>query len=624
MMDEELQSLLAGKSCTINQTTKLQALRPGSWCSHRSWGFGRVASWNTDLGQVIVDFEKRRGHAMDALYAADSLSPVAEDHILVLKSTDPESFKSLALGDPASFMRRALGSHGGSATQDSLSAILSGVFDDAAIKKFWENTKKTLKKDGHFGVPARKGEPWVLRENKLDRHAELLNDFRTAKRIKDQFAAADAILKEIEAFVDHPEPLTEVIAMLDDYARKHLKLKPSESVEAVVLAKELASRSPAISREGAPQLPAMLRFHQNALIALFTALPAARLHNALGAMPEAFPADWTERVAKLMPAASGRFATELVRLLEENGHSTLAESIIGRMINEQTIGSDLLLWFCRERASHSQSLLTPKVLGAIVAALERDLLNESRKTRLQDFLIEDKDLVADLLQGSSVEEARDLARRVLASPAIEEINKRSVISRMIKIHPVLQSVLSGGHSGMTEGTTATSTSKASAPPANVLIVSWESLERRRAEYDELINKLIPENVKQISIARSYGDLRENFEYKSAKEMERLLSRRKMEMELELSRAVGTDFADADTSEVSIGTKVELTDLSTGQRETFAILGAWDSDPEKGIVAYLTALGQSLIGKKLGEEATIPGEKGDRTVRIEAISPWKTA
>src|SRR5207244_8858179 len=110
------------------------------------------------------------------------------------------------------------------------------------------------------------------------------------------------------------------------------------------------------------------------------------------------------------------------------------------------------------------------------------------------------------------------------------------------------------------------------------IVSWESLEKRKDEYEELINKKIPENSREISVARSYGDLRENFEYKAAKEMQRVLMRRKSEMEHQLSRARGTNFENADTSKVSIGTIVTVKNLDDGSIETYAILGAWDSDP----------------------------------------------
>ena len=74
-----------------------------------------------------------------------------------------------------------------------------------------------------------------------------------------------------------------------------------------------------------------------------------------------------------------------------------------------------------------------------------------------------------------------------------------------------------------------------------LMVSWSSLEKRKAEYEELVNKKIPENTKEIGVARSYGDLRENFEFKAAKQMQAVLMRRKVGTRSMLHNARGTDF-----------------------------------------------------------------------------------
>ena len=116
--------------------------------------------------------------------------------------------------------------------------------------------------------------------------------------------------------------------------------------------------------------------------------------------------------------------------------------------------------------------------------------------------------------------------------------------------------------------------------SEALIVSWSSLEKRKAEYEELVNKKIPENSKEIGVARSYGDLRENFEFKAAKEMQAVLMRRKSELEAALHRARGTAFENPDTTQVSIGTIVTLCDSDSGQEETYTVLGAWDGDPER--------------------------------------------
>src|SRR5207253_4460588 len=132
---------------------------------------------------------------------------------------------------------------------------------------------------------------------------------------------------------------------------------------------------------------------------------------------------------------------------------------------------------------------------------------------------------------------------------------RSLLARIVKSYPAVQSLITGEQTKQ----------------ESHLVVSWESLEKRKEEYNELVQKKIPANSKEIAIARSYGDLRENHEYKAAKEMQKLLMRRKEELESQLSRARGTDYSNAKTDIVSIGTVVEATELPSNRREKFSIL-----------------------------------------------------
>ncbi len=95
-------------------------------------------------------------------------------------------------------------------------------------------------------------------------------------------------------------------------------------------------------------------------------------------------------------------------------------------------------------------------------------------------------------------------------------------------------------------------------------------------------------------------------------------RQKAELEQMLARARGTDFYKPDTLAVNIGTRVSLQSVDDASQETYTILGAWDSDPQKGIISYQTALATAILCKKIGEEATIPGDKGQRRVRVLSI------
>ena len=65
------------------------------------------------------------------------------------------------------------------------------------------------------------------------------------------------------------------------------------------------------------------------------------------------------------------------------------------------------------------------------------------------------------------------------------------------------------------------------------------------------------------------------------------------------------FESPDTSRVSIGTIVTVRDRSSNKSETYTILGAWDGNPDRHIISYQTAIGQALLGKKVGEAATLP-------------------
>ncbi len=223
-------------------------------------------------------------------------------------------------------------------------------------------------------------------------------------------------------------------------------------------------------------------------------------------------------------------------------------------------------------------------------------------------LLEDRELVPDLLASAELGIVRETMRKLMLTPVFEELNKRSLFGRIVRVYPEMQSMLEGEGGERQEA----------------LIVSWESLERRKEEYEDLVKKKIPENTREIAVARSYGDLRENFEFKAAKEMQRVLQRRQAEMEVALSLARGTDFANADTSIVSIGTVVTYRNLDSGETQTYTILGAWDGKPERAILSYQSGISQALLGKRVGDQIDLPTEHGTEKVEIVSIEAYNGA
>jgi transcription elongation factor GreA len=319
-------------------------------------------------------------------------------------------------------------------------------------------------------------------------------------------------------------------------------------------------------------------------------------------LPVVLGARWTERALQLMQGVHGRMVAQIPRVFIEAGQTAELRTMLERSVREHTATSEMLVWLCSERERWSD-LINPELLGAIFAALEREQHEApSRASKLHRALAEDRQLLGQMFANSDIGIARDAMRRLQLSPLFDELTKRSLLARIVKVYPELESIITGAPQEKT------------AP----LIVSWSSLEKRKAEYEELVKGKLPENTKEIAIARSYGDLSENFEFKAAKQMQTVLMRRKGELEQMLHNARGTSFENVDTSRVSIGTIVRLRHLGSNKEETYTILGAWDGDPDRHIISYQTAIGQALLGHKAGEVVSLNTEHGPVEFAIISI------
>jgi transcription elongation GreA/GreB family factor len=333
-------------------------------------------------------------------------------------------------------------------------------------------------------------------------------------------------------------------------------------------------------------------------------LPASRYRVALESYKSANPNLWGDGVFGLLNSASTKVVGELTEMLSDEGQFLPLKEHIQRLISQHQASSELLLWLARERSDQYADILGPEVFRAMLTAIERDQFNEKKSNKLRDYILNDQSLIIDLIGAADIEVIKDLTRALQLSPVFDDMDKRSLLARIVKNYPAVQSLITGEQSKQDSS----------------IIVSWESLHRRKLEYEDLVKVKIPANSKEIALARSYGDLRENHEYKSAKEMQKVLMRRKSELERDLGRARGTDFAHPRTDAISIGTHVKLTETASGAAEQFIILGAWDGDPDKHIISYLTPVGQALLNQPLHGEVAVEMDGVTCTYRIDSIEP----
>ncbi len=603
-MREEFEKLAAAGKLDRHNIEALVALTNSGYCMHRSWGFGRITAVDTVFAQFTIDFEGKPGHRMDLAFAAESLKPIPPDHILARKASDVEALRQLAAQNHLELVKLAINSFGGKATADQIQKVLEPDVIRDDWKKWWEAARREMKKDGHFQVPLKKTAPIIYQVKEVMLQDRLMEEFRNARGLKARIVVAGELLKNAPDLTDKAAAAAEVVNALNTEIPSYHRTQPGVAIEAIFARDDLrkAGDVPPTPDE---LTPAQVWEHDIKLGPMLETMPSSKHRRALESFKVAHPENWHEMLLGSINTIQSKLCREFAGLLTHGGKFQDLKDTLARLISQHMGSSELLLWLARDRNDSYADILGPEVFRAMLTAMERDQFNEKRSNRLRDFILDDQELLVELIGSADLDVIKDLTRALQLSPSFDDMDKRSLLARIVKSYPAIQSLISGDQPRQ---------------EAN-LVVSWISLERRKDEYKELVEKKIPANSKEIAIARSYGDLRENHEYKAAKEMQKLLMKRKAELESQLVRARGTDFANSRTDVVSIGTIVTAKELQSGQSERFTILGAWDTAPEVGVVSYLSPVAQALLGKQVGEQVEFEVNGVLHRHEISLIEPY---
>ncbi|MBM4358948.1 MAG: transcription elongation factor GreA [Deltaproteobacteria bacterium] len=147
----------------------------------------------------------------------------------------------------------------------------------------------------------------------------------------------------------------------------------------------------------------------------------------------------------------------------------------------------------------------------------------------------------------------------------------------------------------------------------------EGQQKLRDELHRLKEVEMPQVVRDISTARDHGDLSENAEYHAAKERQGMIHARTLYIEDVLSRAEVIDPSKLGGNTVKFGAHVTVLNLDTEEQVVYQIVGPEESDLNLGRISVSSPLARGLIGKQVGDEATIRLPAGNRTYEIQGIS-----
>jgi len=151
-----------------------------------------------------------------------------------------------------------------------------------------------------------------------------------------------------------------------------------------------------------------------------------------------------------------------------------------------------------------------------------------------------------------------------------------------------------------------------------VFISKEGLEEVKERLVYLKSVRRKEVADKIAEARSYGDLSENSEYDIAREEQATVEAEIFELENKVKHAVIIDPKKINTSKVNVGCTITVLNVKLNKEFTYKIVGDTESNPAQGIISNVSPIGAGLVGKKVGELATIKTPGGIVNLKVLKI------
>ena len=305
-------------------------------------------------------------------------------------------------------------------------------------------------------------------------------------------------------------------------------------------------------------------------------------------------ADWTKVYSEVFFLdEEPRMLSLIIAELEKEGQAAIRDRLIDETLRYPRRHPRAFFWFVRKLQEEPQlsEKANYQLLFQLLEAISSDEFSPVR-ARLKD-MFDKGGLGIRIITGvDNEEQARKLVETLERYGALEEYRREIVKHAALMKFPSLRE-----------------------PQAEVIYATSEMLATKRAELENLVKVEIPANNKAIQVAREMGDLKENFEYKSARQRAEYLGARAVKLQSELAEVRVLDPGTIDTSAVHVGTKVSLSNGDT--RREVTILGPWESAPEHGIYSNQSDVAKALIGHSPNEIVTFMGND----YQIESIRRW---
>ncbi len=559
---------------------------------HSSWGTGKIKKVDRFTAELVIDFASRKNHRMAADAAVRGLEVLAEDDFDAQAFADPEGIREMIKKEPLKALKMVVKTLGGRSDANQIREKLRGSYlDQSKWSAWWTRAKKLALADPYVEVTEERPVKLALREEAKSFIDEVIEQIRSTKRFQPRWEIARRYLKHSTDGADRI--WAELAPALSRSLDEHDVDDYPQLLDAAI-------------ERGAP-LDAFIELSTLEQLWITLSQNAQRI---LGEEIRAKLEKWTEMFGSVLWRDGCRLRPWIRKTLREEAPGLLS-SLDSSIVQDPTRFPERFLSLAdnvlNERWVPSDATSDPLELVIDLMVLVRSF--ERGRSASKDFVRPAMKLLTDdecawvqrvIVEAEEPRVAR-AARLLHGSESLDRI--------LYHVGPALNERLPDHHLEV---------EKPFWEEAE-LLVSRKSLEARRKQVQEMMEKEMPEVEKQIGHAASFGDLSENSEWSAAIERRNQLVERIERMRRELSVAQMIDNQPIDADLVCPGTRVELKRLDIEEADrAVTILGPWDVDVEQGILSYHSPLAAGLLGHVQGDEVNVVLPEGSATYRVLEI------
>ncbi len=526
------------------------------------YGLGSVIEAMPRQREIVIDFEKAKRYFLKIDVAKGLLKPVSPDHFLALKNSNPSKLKSILEKDPVDLVKKLIKDWDGPLTASQIKNLLDGIITKVEIENFWDRVKKNLDKN-----------PQIKTEGKSTKTYRYIADYRAENQaVLQKFEKAlpgekYKIAQEINRH--NPELLTNILPALKTLGNNLHEKDPALATHIFIFVQQHDD-------------PGGLEYSPESIL---EKIEPVQLLNDMS------EADHQRIIIDIVKEKSGgQWVETLKKIFLMLKDTALIDYIDAKLANTEASMSAL----------YQQILTLPKNYPEQYKWLLKKMVSGSYREHLLPALVPRIIQSSDFIKGAKL-----TVQKLLDLETFDQIIRTATVDDALRIYNALMtSPIDGHHKKGLMRIIEYYHASLFKKHEEIIYTTESSLTKRQAELKHLLEVEIPANKKEIGRAREHGDLSENFEYKAAKEKQDQLYAKVRLIEEELKKVRLIESNSIDTSKVSIGTKVILEDIKTSNKTYYTILGRWDTDLERNVIANEAPIAVHLLNKKINDQIEI--------------------